>query len=108
MGVDIKYEPNERELEYIREVRNTRFDKVEGMSQGGEFAIIASFPESVNLEMISKHGAHWEKNDALLADFLRKNPYYRIGNGGLMRGMGAIEAGTSDEAKESQDAKPDV
>jgi len=74
----MRYEPSEADLEYLRRVRSTRYNK-EGLSKDGNFAILATFPIEVNIEMINLHGNNWIDKPGVLTDFLSKNPQYKVG-----------------------------
>ena len=68
------------DLDYIKAFRDTRLKK-DALSKNGDFRIAATFPIEVNLQMVNKHGPHWADKPGVLADFLTKNPQYRVGTG---------------------------
>jgi len=74
------------DLAYIKAFRDTRLKK-DALSKDGDFAIVATFPVEVNLQMVNEHGPHWADKPGVLADFLAKNPQYRVGKGGKMEEM---------------------
>ena len=92
-----KYVPSVDDLAYLNEFRKGLYNK-EGKSKGGEFAVVASFPEAVHVQMTNLHGPGWVDKPGILQDFLQKNPHYRIGKPvlGLQGGMGEMKIGGTD------------
>lgn len=74
-----KYVPNQGMIEYLKSLRKNLFNK-EGRSKTNSFSVVAQFPIEVHLEMTKIHGPHWTDKPGVLADFLAKNPHYRMGN----------------------------
>lgn len=89
-----KHVPSQDTLEYLKAFRKGLYNK-EGKSKGGDFAVVASFPEMVHVQMTNLHGAGWVDKPGVLTEFLQNNPQYRVGQPmtGLRGGMGKIEVG---------------
>ena len=89
-----KHIPNQDTLEYLKTFRKGLYNK-EGKSKGGAFAVVATFPIEVHVQMTNLHGNGWIDKPGVLAEFLQKNPHYRQGKpmDGLHGGLGQIKAG---------------
>jgi hypothetical protein len=92
------YIPTQENLEYLRSFRKGLYNR-EGKSKGGTFAIVASFPEAVHIDMTNKHGAGWFDKPGILTEFLQKNPCYRIG-----QPQGGFDGAERIEVKENANA----
>jgi len=72
-----KYVPDEIELKYLSDLRKSR---PTGLSKDNSFVVAATFPIEEHIKMTNIHGPHWADKPGVLADFMRKNPQYCVGN----------------------------
>jgi hypothetical protein len=96
-----KAKPSQAQLAYLDAFRSALFNK-EGKSRNKDFAVVASFDVSVNVEMTNKYGPAWYDKPGVLEEFLRQNPQYRIGQpmDGL-RGLGKITVDNIDKPEQT-------
>ena len=89
-----KFIPDEGTLNYLKTFRKGLYNR-EGKSKGGEFAVVATFPEAVHIAMTNMYGNGWYDKPGILQEFIRNNPQFAMGKPmtGLKGGLGTLEMG---------------
>jgi hypothetical protein len=101
--VKSKYIPDEAEKAYLHAFKDSMLNRL-GKSKDGSFAVVASFPIEVHVDMTNKYGPHWVDKPGVLQDFLAKNPHYRMGTVGLgfQGGQGSFVVNGDQTTKKEQ------